>query len=408
MRATALPDEARVVITGTGAVTACGPDAGALMRAVREGRSALAPVTLDDGRTIGGGAVKADWFEPLEGHDPATALAVAAATEAVQALPDALRRALAVFVANGKPGMQLIERLHRTLLLHGPASIPSDFILNAMPCAPADAIAARFGCAGVRLPFIGACSTGLDAVAMAAQYIRAGRATAALAGSCEASLTPLVTAAFERMRVLATDEADPRRAVRPFARDRHGFLIGEGAGVVLIESLASARARHAAILGEVSGWAVLGDAHHAVALTPDGAAIARAITGALDAAGIAPGEIGHINAHGTATRLNDAIETRGIRTALGRHADAVKVCSTKPVTGHLLSASGSVELLITLEAMRAGFAPATLNLDDPDPNCDLDFTPGAAVACPLRHALVLNYGFGGHVGAVVLSQWTGR
>jgi len=159
------------------------------------------------------------------------------------------------------------------------------------------------------------------------------------------------------------------------------------------------------VLGEVAGWASVGDAHHAVNLAPDGSGIARAIRGALDVAGLTPGEIGAVNAHGTATKLNDLVETRGIRAALGAHADAVKVCSTKPVTGHLLSASGSVELVITLGAMRAGFAPPTLNLDEPDPACDLDYTPHRAVACSTRHALVLNYGFGGRVGAVIVGRW---
>jgi 3-oxoacyl-[acyl-carrier-protein] synthase II len=277
-----------------------------------------------------------------------------------------------------------------------------------LPSAPGDAIADRFDCGGLRMAFVGACSTGLDCVAMAARALRAGRVRAVIAGSAEASLTPLVVAAFERMGVLATEEPDPARAIRPFSRDRSGFLIGEGAGVVLVETLASAKARGVEVLAEVAGCAVVNDAHHQTNLEASGAGIAGAIRLALAQAGLAPDEIDHINAHGTATRLNDAVETRGIRAALGGHADGVKVCSTKPVTGHLLSASGSVELIVTIEAMRRGMAPPTINLDAPDPACDLDWTPNVAVAHRVRHALVLNYGFGGHIGAVVLAHGTGR
>jgi 3-oxoacyl-[acyl-carrier-protein] synthase II len=281
-------------------------------------------------------------------------------------------------------------------------------LANVAPSAPADAIAEQFGCGGLRQAYVGACSTGLDCVAMAARYLRAGRGTRALAGSSEASLTPLTVAAFEGVGVLASNEPDPARAVRPYASDRSGFLIGEGAGVVLLETLAAAKARDALILAEVAGWGVMAHAHDRASLAPDAAGIAHAIALALDTAGLSPDEVDHVNAHGTATPVNDVVETRGIRRALGSHAARVKVCSTKPITGHLLSASGSVELVITLGAMQRQIAPPTINLAHPDPACDLDYTPQRAVACPIRHALVLNYGFGGHVGAVVLSHWTGR
>ncbi len=408
MRYSNLPDESRVVITGCGAVTPCGDGVEQLLDAVMAGRSALIAATLDDGRRVGGGWVDPQSLERFGDVDKTTALALAAAEHAVAALPNELRRELSVLVGTGKPGMRLLERVHRDLIQQGPASIPGDFIRQVVPSAPADAVAERFGCDGVRQALIGACSTGLDCVAMAARFIRAGRSRAVLAGSSEASLTPLTVAAFERMGVLAVREPDPARAIKPFARDRSGFLVGEGAAMVLLEPLSSARARAAEILGEVTGWAIVGDAHHQTNLAPDGASIAHAIGRALDMAGLAPDEVDHINAHGTATRINDIVETRGIRAAFGRHADTVKVCSTKPVTGHLLSASASVELLITIGAMRSGLAPPTINLDEPDPACDLDYTPNAAVQCPIRHALVLNYGFGGRVGAVVLGHWRDR
>jgi len=406
MRTSALPDERRAVITGMGAVTPCGEGVAALIEAARAGKSALTTVTLDDGRQVGGGPAGLSQPQQYGNVDKTTALALAAAAQVLEPLPEAFRRTLGVFVGTGKPAMRLFERVHRDFLKHGPAAIPHDFIRRVAPSAPADAIAERFGCGGARLPLVGACSTGLDAVALAARKIRTGECTAALAGSSEASLTPLTVAAFERMGVLATREADPARAIKPFARDRSGFLIGEGAGVLLVESLASAKARVAEIFGEIAGWAVAGEAHHTTNLASDGSGIAHAIRQALDGAGLAPEAIAHVNAHGTATKLNDLVETRGIRAAFGKHAEQIKICSTKPVTGHLLSASASIELIITLGAMRSGFAPPTLNLDEADPACDLDYTPHTAVPCSIPHALVLNYGFGGHVAAVILSRST--
>ena len=413
MRYTDLPDEKRIVITGMGAVTPCGEGVGPLVKAVRTGTSALTTVTLDDGRrtsggrqTVGGGRVDPRWLEPYAQEDRTTALMLAAAGQVLEPVPETRRRGLALFVATGKPDMGLIERVHRDLLERGPATVPPDFIGRVMPDAPAAAIAERFGCGGVRQSFIGACSTGLDCVAMAARFLQAGRARAALAGSGEASLTPLVVAAFERMGVLAHGERPPAKAIRPFARERAGFLIGEGAAMLLLETLSSANTRGADVVAEVTGWAVVADAHHQTRLAPDGHGIARAIRTALDMAGLAPDEIAHINAHGTATKLNDPIETRGIRAAFGAHAPRIRICSTKPITGHLLSASGSVELVITLGAMRSGFAPPTINLEAPDPACDLDYTPKNAVPCPIRHALVLNYGFGGHVAALIVSNRT--
>ena len=403
MRRADLPDETRPVITAVGAVTPCGEDVPALINAVRAGRSALTTVTLDDGRQIGGAPAQLPQAQQDRGIDKTTALALDAAAQVLDPLPDAFRRTLDVLIGTGKPAMRLFERVHRAFIERGPDAIPPDFIPQLVPSAPADAVAERFACRGVRQAFIGACSTGLDAVAVAAQRIRTGRSTAALVGSTEASLTPLTVAAFDRLGVLATREPDPARAIKPFARGRSGFLIGEGAGVLLVESLASANARNAEVLGEIAGCAVLSDAHHVTNLTPDGSGVADAVRRALAAAGLPPDAIAHANAHGTATRLNDLVETRGLRAAFGNHADKIKICSTKPVTGHLLSASGSVELIITLGAMRSGFAPPTLNLDDPDPACDLDYTPHAAVPCTIPHALVLNYGFGGHVAAVILS-----
>jgi 3-oxoacyl-[acyl-carrier-protein] synthase II len=400
-------DDERVVITACGAVTPCGPGVAPLVEAVFSGTSALSAVTLDD-RCIGGGAVDPAVFSRFPNATKTTAPALCSAEECLRDVPDDVRRELGVFVASGKPDMHLVEGVHGELLKDGPAGIPHEFIARVVPSAPGDAIAGRFGCGGLRLAFVGACSTGLDCVAMATGAVRAGRVQAVLAGSAEASLTPLVVSAFEQMGVLATDEPDPARAIRPFSRDRSGFLVGEGAGVVLVETLASAKARGVEVLAEVAGCAVVNDAHHQTNLEASGAGIAGAIQLALAQAGIVPGEIDHVNAHGTATRLNDAVETRGIRAALGAWADRVKVCSTKPVTGHLLSASGSVELIVTIEAMRRGIVPPTINLDAPDPACDLDCTPNVAVAHAIRHALVLNYGFGGHIGAVVLGRWTGR
>jgi 3-oxoacyl-(acyl-carrier-protein) synthase len=258
---------------------------------------------------------------------------------------------------------------------------------------------------GPRLSNSTACASGTIAILAATRAIRDGQCDIMLAGSSEA-IHPLFAAGFYNMRVLAKHD-EPDQASRPFDANRNGFVMGEGAAMLVLERLEHAKRRGASIYAEVIGGRLLTDARHMTNLDANSDAIVEVIRGSMRSAGIAPGDIPYINAHGTGTQQNDVAESRGIRIAFGRSADSVCVSSNKSMLGHLVNASGSVELAITALALRDGFAPATLNLTDPDPECDLDCIPLVGRVRPLEHALKLSIAFGGHLAAVVLRRWTG-
>jgi 3-oxoacyl-[acyl-carrier-protein] synthase II len=249
-----------------------------------------------------------------------------------------------------------------------------------------------------------ACASGTIAILKAVRAIRDGQCDLALAGSSEA-IHPLFAAGFRNMGVLA-DHVDPTKACRPFDVNRRGFVMGEGAAMFVLERLAHARRRDAAIYAEILGGRILTDARHVTSLSDNSEALEELIRGALHRSSIVPSDIAYINAHGTGTLQNDVLETRGIRSAFGRAADSVCVSASKSMLGHLVNASGSVELAVSTLALRDGFAPPTLNLTDPDPACDLDCVPLAGRKLPLEHALKLSIAFGGHLAAVVLRRWT--
>jgi 3-oxoacyl-(acyl-carrier-protein) synthase len=274
-----------------------------------------------------------------------------------------------------------------------------------LPNTACAAIAGEFGLLGPRLANSTACASGTIAILKAVRSIRDGQCDLALAGSSEA-IHPLFAAGFRNMGVLA-DHADPRQACRPFDARRNGFVMGEGAAMFVLERLSHARRRGAAIYAEILGGRILTDAHHVTSLAEETDALTELIRGALRASGVAARDVAYINAHGTGTRQNDVIEARGIRAAFGRAADKLCVSATKSMLGHLVNASGSVELAITTLALRDGFAPPTLNLTDPDPECDLDCLPLMGRAVPLEHALKLSIAFGGHLAAVLLRRWSG-
>ena len=251
---------------------------------------------------------------------------------------------------------------------------------------------------------VAACATGLVAVLQGADLIRRGACDVALAGAADASIEPVLMAAFRRMGVLARCDDRPETAMRPWDRRRSGFVVGEGGAILVLEREDHALARGAAPYVEVAGGALGSDAYHATDLNPDPTNLARLIGRALANAGVSPGEIDHVNVHGTATRSNDPLECRALRMALGGHADRVACSANKGQIGHLLGAAGAAELAITCLAIRDGFVPPTMNLDDPDPACDLDGTPRIGRALPIRAALKLSIGFGGHLAAAVLRR----
>jgi 3-oxoacyl-(acyl-carrier-protein) synthase len=275
------------------------------------------------------------------------------------------------------------------------------------PSTACATVADDFDLRGPRLSNSTACASGTIAILKAVRAIRDGQCDLALAGSSEA-IHPLFAAGFHNMRVLA-DHPDPAQACRPFDARRSGFVMGEGAAMFVLERLSHVRRRGAAIYAEILGGRILTDARHVTNLDEGSdAALSELIRGSLRQAGVSPRDIAYINAHGTGTKQNDLIESRGIRAAFGRAANSVCVSSAKSMLGHLVNASGSVELAITALALRDGFAPPTLNLTDPDPECDLDCIPLIGRVRPLEHALKLSIAFGGHLAAIVLRRWTGR
>jgi 3-oxoacyl-(acyl-carrier-protein) synthase len=265
-------------------------------------------------------------------------------------------------------------------------------------------VARDYGLFGPRLSNSTACASGAIAVLKAWRAIRDQQCDLSLAGSSEA-IHPLFAAGFYNMRVLA-DHDDPVQACRPFDANRRGFVMGEGAAMLVLERLSHARRRGAAIYAEVLGGRILTDAHHVTSLDEGSGTLAELIRGTLHTSRLSPRDVTYVNAHGTGTRQNDVIETRGIRAAFGGAADALCVSANKPMLGHLVNASGSVELAITALALRDGFAPPTLNLTHPDPECDLDCLPLVGRVQPLEHALKLSIAFGGHLAAIALRRWT--
>ena len=266
----------------------------------------------------------------------------------------------------------------------------------------------RHGLRGPNFGIVSACASGLHSIGEAAWIIRRGDAEAMLCGGAENSLVELSQAGFGSMRALSTRNADPEHASRPFDATRDGFVPGSGAGVLVLEELQHALARGATILAEVAGYGASGDAYHITAPREDGSGAAQAIASALAHAGLKPEDIGYVNAHGTATPMNDLVETRALKLALGDHARKTAISSTKSMTGHTLGAAGGIESVVCVQALLHRVAPGTMNLHTPDPECDLDYLPNAARELPqLRHALKLNMGFGGHNAAVIFSRFEG-
>lgn len=272
------------------------------------------------------------------------------------------------------------------------------------PNAGASLVASSHGLRGPCLAPIAACATGLVAVLQGADLIRRGACDVAVAGSADTSLDPMLLAAFRKMGVLARPADEPARAVRPWDRGRSGFVVGEGGAVLVLEREDAARARGVRPYAVVAGGALGADAYHATSLNPDPAGLAGLIGRALEQAGVAPHELDHVNVHGTATRINDPVECRALRLALGDAAGRVACSASKSQIGHLLGAAGAAELALTCLAIRDGFVPPTRNLDDPDPACDLDGTPHVGRALAMKTALKLSIGFGGHLAAAVLRQ----
>lgn len=327
--------------------------------------------------------------------------AVADARLDIAAMPDDV----GVVIGSGSGGLQVLEDGFHTLFDEGPQRISPFFIPMIAPDMATGYVSMRLQARGPNFSAVSACATSAHAIGEAAEIIRRGDAQAMVAGGSEGSITRMTVAAFANMHALSRRNDDPTRASRPFDNLRDGFVMGEGAGVVILEDLEKARARGAHIYAEILGYAGTSDAHHITEPAPAGAGLARALKRALKKADIAPEEVDYINAHGTSTRFNDTNETAAIKSVFGDHAYQLAVSSTKSMTGHMMGAAGGVEAIITSLALRDGILPPTINYEEPDPECDLDYIPNTARKADIRIAASNSMGFGGHNAVLILSKY---
>ena len=408
----------RIVVTGLGAVTPVGQTAAAAWRAVCAGVSGITRINRFD--TAGfaaqiAGEVKD--FDPRQfvdvrearRMDRFTQYAIAAAQEAVD---DADLRVdahnadrVGVFVGSGIGGIESLEAQFAVMAARGPSRLSPFLIPMLLTDTAAGAISIRFGLRGPNLAVVSACATGAHAVGEGAAAIRRGDADVMICGSSEAAVTPMTIAGFAAMRALSRRNDAPAAASRPFEKQRDGFVVGEGAGILVLERLEHALARGARIYGEVAGYGATADASHITAPPDDGEGAARAMASALAHAELAPRDVQYINAHGTSTPLNDRAETQAIKTVFGDHAGRIAVSSTKSMTGHLLGGAGGVESVFCLQAIRDGRIPPTINYGEPDPDCDLDYVPNCARAATVDAAMNNSFGFGGHNASLVFTRF---
>ena len=314
---------------------------------------------------------------------------------------------IGVIVGTGLGGLPSLERYHKILLEKGPGRISPFFIPMLIANLASGQIAIQFGPKGPNTCVVTACATGAHCIGDAFRAIVYGDAEAMIAGGTEANITPLTVGGFNAMKALSTRNDEPEKACRPFEKNRDGFVVAEGAGIVILEELRFALKRKARIYAELVGYGYTGDAYHITAPCPDGDGAVRCMRMAIKDAGLKPEDVDHINAHGTSTPLNDLTETTAIKTVFGDHAKKVPISATKSITGHLLGAAGSTEAIFTVLAIRDGILPPTINYEEPDPQCDLDYVPNVARRQAIRVAMSNAFGFGGTNATVVFRKFDG-
>jgi 3-oxoacyl-[acyl-carrier-protein] synthase II len=410
----------RVVITGMGAVSPVGGDLETTWSNLLAGVSGGGPIThfdaTDDFACRIGCEVKG--FDPLDyldrkevrRHDRVSQFAVAASAQALadaglETLPSGTDpERFGVIFGSGIGGISTFEQQHRKLIEGGPGRVSPFFIPMFIPDISAGLISIRWGLKGPNYATVSACASSAHAIGDAMRHIRHGDADAMIAGGAEATITPMTFAGFSSMKAMSTRNEDPAGASRPFSGDRDGFVMGEGGGAVVLESLEHAESRGANILGEVVGYGLSADAHHITAPPPGGDGAQAAMRMALKYAGATAEDVDYVNAHGTST-MADAIETEAIKAVLGDHASNIVVGSTKSMTGHLLGAAGALEAIASLMVCRTGKIPPTINFSEPDPACDLEYAHGGMIERPVGLALTNSFGFGGHNVCLALRAW---
>jgi 3-oxoacyl-[acyl-carrier-protein] synthase II len=412
------PDAQRVVITGLGAVTALGRSAEALWKACLSGCSGVSPISGFDptSYTTRFAAEIKDWdASPYMDRKEARRMdrfiqfAVAASKLALEdsglQIQEDNRDRVGVYIGSGIGGLASIEEQHKILLERGPSRI-TPFLIPGIICdMGAGMVSILLGARGPNSCVTTACATGTNSIGDAYHILRRGDADAMIAGGTEACITPLGMAGFCAARSLSTRNEEPERASRPFDAGRDGFVMGEGSGIVVMETLEAAQARGARIYAEIVGYGMSGDAYHITAPAPQGEGAARAMRAALHSAGMLPTEIDYINAHGTSTDLNDKNETAAIKAVLGEHAYQIPISSTKSMTGHLIGAAGAVEAILCALTLRDGLIAPTINYETPDPDCDLDYVPNQPRQGDIRVAMSNSFGFGGHNATIILKRF---
>ncbi|MFN2290668.1 MAG: beta-ketoacyl-ACP synthase II [Anaerolineae bacterium] len=411
----------RVVITGMGAVTPVGNDVDTFWTSLIGGRSGVAPITAYDASEQAvriAGEVKDFDPEALLGHKQArrtdrfTQLILVAAEQAVSDArlsfgQNGSNRNAGVLIGTGIGGIGTLLDAYDTLHTRGPRRVSALMAPMMMPNAGAGQVAIRYGLHGPALSLASACATGSNALGEGADYIRRGRAEVMICGGGESVVHPLTLAAFANMGAVSQRNEEPERASRPFDAERDGFVMGEGAGVLVLESLEHAQQRGARIYAELAGYGCSSDAFHITAPDEDGTGAALSMQAALEDGGLPPAEIDYINAHGTSTPLNDPIETQAIHTVFGEYALKIPVSSTKSMTGHLMGAAGAIEAVACIKTLETGTVHPTINYETPDPTCDLDYVPNQAREIHPRTALSNSFGFGGHNATLIFRLWEG-
>ncbi len=410
----------RVVVTGIGMICGVGNDADTTWQALLTGKSGVEQITSFDASNFACRiAAEVKNFDPLSLVDKKEArkmgrfihLAIAASDEALRMANykvenEEMAERTGVNIGSGIGGFDVIEREHNNLLNGGPRKISPFFIPAAIVNLAAGQVSIRHNAKGPNEATCTACTTSAHSIGDAARVIKYGDADVMIAGGTEAAITPMGVGGFAAMRALSTRNDDPHHASRPWDKDRDGFVIGEGSGILILEELEFAKKRGAKIIAEVVGYGMSADANHITQPAPAGEGGYRVMRNALRDAGLTPEQVGYVNAHGTSTPLGDELEATAIKRAFGEHAYKMLVSSTKSMTGHLLGGAGGLEAAVTVLALRNQIVPPTMNLENPDEGCDLDFVPNKPREVKMEYAMSNSFGFGGTNGCLVFRRWT--
>jgi len=410
----------RVVITGMGCISPLGNDVTTLWSNIVSGKSGVGKITHYDTTEFKvkiGAEVKDFDGTALLGlrearrMDPFTQFCIVAALQAVEdsglVITEENRDRIGVVTGTGIGGMNTLFEQAKIFFQRGPDRVSPFMVPMMLPDTAPGMVALHFGLHGPNMAVVSACASGTNALGEASEIIRRGSADVLLSGGTEAVIVPIAMAGLGVMTALSTNNEEPERASRPFDLNRDGFVMGEGAAILVLESLEHAQARGARIVGEISGYGASNDAYHISAPAENGAGAVLCMRNALKSAGLSADDIGYINAHGTSTVLNDKSETAAIKTVFGENAYRIPVSSTKSMTGHLLGAAGALEALICVKVLQDSILPPTINYETPDPECDLDYVPNQSRRVKVNHIMSNSFGFGGHNATIIISRFNG-